>query len=62
MKKTKRNTETCRCDAYPFPHRMYGGLCEGPDSKPDPEDEGCYRFHERKDRMDAEDQFGSPRR
>jgi hypothetical protein len=21
--------QTCRCDAYPFPHRLYGGKCEG---------------------------------
>jgi hypothetical protein len=25
----KRNQETCRCDAYSFPHRLYGGKCEG---------------------------------
>ena len=21
--------EPCNCDAYPFPHRIYGGDCEG---------------------------------
>lgn len=24
----KRTTETCTCEAYPFPHRKGGGLCE----------------------------------
>ena len=26
MKKTQF---TCRCEAYPFPHRLYGGKCQG---------------------------------
>ena len=24
----KRNTETCKCSAYPFPHRRHSGKCE----------------------------------
>lgn len=27
--KRKCKQETCRCDAYSFPHRLYGGKCEG---------------------------------
>ena len=30
----KNNQDTCTCSAYPFPHRMYGGKCEGPDLCP----------------------------
>lgn len=26
---SKRKLNTCRCDAYPFPHRMFGGNCDG---------------------------------
>lgn len=24
-----RKQETCRCQAYPFAHRMFGGKCRG---------------------------------
>jgi hypothetical protein len=27
--KRKRKQETCRCSAYSFPHRLYGGKCHG---------------------------------
>ena len=27
---TKKEQTTCRCPAYPFPHRMSGGKCEMP--------------------------------
>lgn len=35
---TRRTTvaarqKTCRCDAYAFPHREYGGKCDGFDSE-----------------------------
>lgn len=26
--KRQRTTITCRCDAYPFPHRWKGGKCK----------------------------------
>ena len=29
--KAKRNTKTCYCLAYPFPHREGGGKCSVPD-------------------------------
>lgn len=28
MKRTRRQA-TCRCDAYAYPHRMFGGRCDG---------------------------------
>ena len=31
--KRKRKQKTCRCDAYHFPHRLYGGHCSGPDTE-----------------------------
>lgn len=31
MNKMKKNQITCRCDAYPFPHRQGGGDCEMPE-------------------------------
>jgi len=34
------NDLVCLCPAYPFPHRMYGGECEGLD--PDEECEHGY--------------------
>ena len=27
---THRHQSTCRCDAYPFPHRWKGGSCHQP--------------------------------
>jgi hypothetical protein len=33
--KHKSKESPCHCGAYPFPHRPYGGKCEGPE----PEDE-----------------------
>jgi len=32
------NQQTCRCSAYSFPHRIYGGKCDGDEvveSKPE---------------------------
>lgn len=34
-KRKPRPQTTCRCDAYPFPHRLYGGQCSGPDDEED---------------------------
>lgn len=28
-RKRARNQETCTCEAYPYPHRLYGGDCYG---------------------------------
>ena len=36
-RKRKRWQQTCRCDAYPFPHRLYGGRCCGSHHDPEPE-------------------------
>jgi hypothetical protein len=27
-----RKTKPCRCEAYSFPHRLYGGSCRGDES------------------------------
>jgi hypothetical protein len=29
-KPKRRRQCTCRCPAYPFPHRIFSGHCEGP--------------------------------
>ena len=31
----RKKQETCFCSAYDFPHRMYGGKCEGFDLEDD---------------------------
>jgi len=36
--KRKRVQETCRCEAYSFPHRLYGGKCSGSDDEGEEED------------------------
>ena len=28
-RKSREQDETCRCPAYPFPHRFSGGVCSG---------------------------------
>lgn len=38
----KRNQVTCKCDAYPFPHREYGGKCNGYTE----EEETCYTMED----------------
>jgi hypothetical protein len=40
---TKRDQETCRCDAYKFPHRKYGGQCNPP-REPSPWDDNPQRY------------------
>jgi len=32
--KKKRQSETCKCNAYPFPHRPGGGKCYDPGEEP----------------------------
>ncbi|MEB3190444.1 MAG: hypothetical protein VKL42_08895 [Snowella sp.] len=43
-RKQKRNQKTCRCDAYPFPHRLYGGKCHGLED--DDDDDGSDILYE----------------
>jgi hypothetical protein len=37
----RRKAVACTCSAYPFPHRLYGGKCRGPDVCP----HGVYLPH-----------------
>lgn len=30
-----KNSYPCHCSAYPFPHREYGGKCNGPQEEDD---------------------------
>ncbi|MFM8295537.1 MAG: hypothetical protein ACKN9E_13450 [Microcystaceae cyanobacterium] len=40
----KRKQTTYRCDAYPFPHRLYGGHCSVPDDDEDDDDDYINPF------------------
>lgn len=42
--KRKSKEPPCHCDAYSFPHRPYGGKCQGPDPEEENESLTAYQL------------------